>query len=208
MRALILWHCEKPKDIRKSFPFRCTAPRLSCLHTKVHCIQIFHSIILIITTRSELRKILFWRWCWLFLFVHEVSREPLNGFTPNSQGRHVWSLASLGRVWMSRAKVKVTRDKNGIFRPFRRPACGFCLVKHLWPLVIISIIRPHQAPSPGRLMSQNPPFHAWLQWTVIHNYLQITTAATTGYSIIESWSAFTVNLGSDSVGKSNDFRHV
>jgi len=30
-----------------------------------------------------------------------------------------------------RSKVNVTRDKNGTFRPFRRPACGLCLVKHL-----------------------------------------------------------------------------
>jgi len=28
-----------------------------------------------------------------FLFVHEISREPLNGFVPNSQRRHTWSLA-------------------------------------------------------------------------------------------------------------------
>ena len=28
-----------------------------------------------------------------------------------------------------RSKVKVTRDKKGIFRPFRRPACGLLLVK-------------------------------------------------------------------------------
>ena len=28
-----------------------------------------------------------------FLFVYEISREPLNRFAPNSQGRRVWSLA-------------------------------------------------------------------------------------------------------------------
>jgi len=28
-----------------------------------------------------------------FLFVYEISREPLNGFAPNSHGRRVWSLA-------------------------------------------------------------------------------------------------------------------
>ena len=48
-----------------------------------------------------------------FLFVYEISWEPLNGFAPNSHGRHVWSL-----TWTS-LKVKVTRGKNGIFRPFR-----------------------------------------------------------------------------------------
>jgi len=34
--------------------------------------------------------------------------------------KHVFG-PSIGRVWMSRSKVKVTRDKNGIFRPFWRP---------------------------------------------------------------------------------------
>ena len=28
-----------------------------------------------------------------FLFVHQIYREPLNGFAPNSQRRRVWSLA-------------------------------------------------------------------------------------------------------------------
>ena len=28
-----------------------------------------------------------------FLFVHEISPEPLNGFAPNSQGRRIWLLA-------------------------------------------------------------------------------------------------------------------
>ena len=27
------------------------------------------------------------------MFAYEISREPLNGFAPNSQGRRVWSLA-------------------------------------------------------------------------------------------------------------------
>jgi len=34
----------------------------------------------------------FWR-SETFLFVHDVSREPLNGFVPNSLGRRIWSLA-------------------------------------------------------------------------------------------------------------------
>ena len=33
-------------------------------------------------------------------------------------------------------KFKVTRDKNGIFRPLRRPVCGLRLVKHLKLLVL------------------------------------------------------------------------
>jgi len=35
---------------------------------------------------------------------------------------------SLGRVWRLWSKVKVTSVKNSIFRPFRWPACGLCLV--------------------------------------------------------------------------------
>jgi len=37
---------------------------------------------------------------------------------------------SLGRVWMSRSKVNVIREKRH-FWPFRRPVRGLCLVKHL-----------------------------------------------------------------------------
>jgi len=41
-----------------------------------------------------------------FLFVYKISREPLNGFTPNSHRRRVWSLA-----WMSlNIKVKGQRS--------------------------------------------------------------------------------------------------
>jgi len=36
-----------------------------------------------------------------FLFVYEISQEPLDGFAPNSHGRRVWFLA-----WTS-LKVKV-----------------------------------------------------------------------------------------------------
>jgi len=47
-----------------------------------------------------------------FLFVYKVSREPLNGSAPNSQGRLVWSIA-----WTSlNVKVKGQghqRQKNG-----------------------------------------------------------------------------------------------
>jgi len=81
-----------------------------------------------ITTRSELQKVLFLApsVCG-FSFVYEISPEPLNGFAPNSHGRRVWSHA-----WTS-LKVKVKgqghqEQKNCIFLPFRRPACGLCSV--------------------------------------------------------------------------------
>ena len=43
----------------------------------------------VFTTRSELRKVLFLELYVTFLFVHEISREPLKRFVPNSQGRRV-----------------------------------------------------------------------------------------------------------------------
>jgi len=54
----------------------------------------------VITACSELRRVLFLVLSVTFLFVYKISREPLNGFVPNSQGRCVWSLA-----W-TRLKVK------------------------------------------------------------------------------------------------------
>jgi len=87
---------------------------------------------LLITARSELRKILFLApsVCG-FLFVCEISREPLNRFSPNSHGRRVWSLT------LKSLKLKVKRQRSrsletimAFFRPFRRPVCGLCLVKH------------------------------------------------------------------------------
>jgi len=64
----------------------------------------------IVTTRSELRKVLFLApSVWVFLCVYEISPEPLNGFAPNSHGRHVWSLS-----WTC-LTVKVTRDKKRHF---------------------------------------------------------------------------------------------
>jgi len=43
------------------------------------------------TTRSELRKVMFLALSVTFLFVYEISQEPLNGFAPNSHGRRDWS---------------------------------------------------------------------------------------------------------------------
>jgi len=57
-----------------------------------------------------------------FLFVYEISRQPLNGFAPNSHGRRVWSLVGVPRSdefesQGQKTKVKVVRVKNGIFGP-------------------------------------------------------------------------------------------
>jgi len=51
---------------------------------------------IVITARSELRKVLFLALSVTFLFVYEISPEPLNRFAPNSHGRHVWSIAWTG----------------------------------------------------------------------------------------------------------------
>ena len=44
-----------------------------------------------------------------FLFVYEISCEPLNEFAPNSHGRRIWSIARTS------LKVKVTWDKKTAF---------------------------------------------------------------------------------------------
>ena len=68
-----------------------------------------------ITAHSELHKVLFLApWVCGFLFVYEISHEPLNGFAPNSQGDRVCLVPCSdefeGRG--QRSKVKVTRDKT------------------------------------------------------------------------------------------------
>ena len=47
-----------------------------------------------------------------FLFVTQISREPLKGFAPNSQERRVWSRARKSECQGQRSKVKITRDKK------------------------------------------------------------------------------------------------
>jgi len=87
----------------------------------------------LITTCSELRKVLFLTpSVSVFWFVYEISREPLNVFAPNSQGKRVWSLA----LTNLRAKVKsqMSRSpdtKNGILGPVSGLRAVYeCLVKH------------------------------------------------------------------------------
>jgi len=93
----------------------------------------------LITARSELRKVLFLSPSVCFFPVYETSREPLNGFASNSHGRRVWSLGRTSlKVKVKGQRVRSPGTKYVIFWPFRRPACGLCLVKHLWPLVFHS----------------------------------------------------------------------
>ena len=62
--------------------------------------------------RSELRKVLFLALSVTFLFVNQLSREPLNGFAQNSQGRRVWSHSDEFESQSQKSNVKVTRDKK------------------------------------------------------------------------------------------------
>ena len=75
-----------------------SSPEIHILHwsNSVPC-DCIHSLLVsvysVVTARSELRKVLFLVLSLTFLFVYKISREPLNGFAPNSQGRRGWSLA-------------------------------------------------------------------------------------------------------------------
>ena len=59
------------------------------------------------------------------LFVYEISREPLNGFAPNSQGKRVWSLAG--------TSLKVDQGQ------FRWSACYLCL-ENIFALVCLGFL--------------------------------------------------------------------
>jgi len=60
---------------------------------------------LVITARSQLREVLSLALSVTFVCVYEMSRERLNGYAPNSQGRSLWSLARTS------LKVKVKRHQ-------------------------------------------------------------------------------------------------
>jgi len=78
---------------------------------------------------SEVRKVL----CLapsicVFLFVYEISREPLNGFAPNSHGKRVGSLARTSLKF----KVKGQRFRSrGTKTAFFGPFSGLCAV-YVW----------------------------------------------------------------------------
>ena len=58
----------------------------------------------------------FWRRQYVFLFVYEISREPLNGLAPNSQRRRVRSLARKNlKVKVKDQRLRTPGTKNGIF---------------------------------------------------------------------------------------------
>jgi len=68
---------------------------------------------IVITAHSELQKVLFLvpAVCGFFCLCMKYLGEPLNGFVPNSHGRHVGSVTQMS----FKVKVKVTRDKKWHF---------------------------------------------------------------------------------------------
>ena len=66
------------------------------------------------------------RICFTTLVPQDCLRRP-----PQPNARLIAG-SELRKVHISSLNVKVTRTKTVFFRPFRRPACGLCLEKHLW----------------------------------------------------------------------------
>jgi len=68
----------------------------SLRNSAVNLLPLYRFQLRVFTARCGLRKVLFLApSACVFLFVYEMSREPLNGFAPNSHGRCVWSLARM-----------------------------------------------------------------------------------------------------------------
>jgi len=74
--------------------------------------------IIIITARSELRKVLFFGAVSLWVFW--LCMKYLGNRWTNLRQIHMEDVfgPSLGRIWRSWSKIKVTMDKNDIFLPF------------------------------------------------------------------------------------------
>jgi len=68
----------------------------------------------------------------VFLFVYEISLEPLNRFVPDSQGRRVWFLAQTNL----NARVK-GQGHQGKKRPFSAGCVRFMFGKTSFALVLI-----------------------------------------------------------------------
>jgi len=78
-----------------------------------------------------MRKVLFLALSVWFLFVYEISREPQNGFAPNSHERRVWSLARMSLKVKVKGQGSRSWGTKRHFRPFRRPGCG---LRSFWRL--------------------------------------------------------------------------
>jgi len=75
-----------------------------------------------------------------FLLVYEISREPLNGFAPNSHGRCVWSLDRTGLN--VKVKGQGHRGQKRLFSAFSA-ACGWLMfdkISFAYSVVVISTL--------------------------------------------------------------------
>jgi len=88
-------------------PFTCWDPVLSMKRVKLGMSYFVYRLILVITARNELRRVLFLAPSVTF-FMYEISRGSLNGFAPNSHGRLIWSLV---RTSLN-VKVKGQRSRS------------------------------------------------------------------------------------------------
>jgi len=123
------------RNERLNCPTHATKVSARALHgIDVKRFSVFTARFCVFIARSELRKVLLLvpSVCGLFVCVYEISREPLNGLAPNSHRRRLWSFARTSlKVKVKGQRSKSPGTKNDSFVPFRRPACGLCLVKHV-----------------------------------------------------------------------------
>jgi len=77
----------------------------------------------VFAAHSELRKVLFLALSVTFLFVYEMSREPLNGYAPNSHGIRIWSLVRTSLKVKAKGQRSRSPGTKMAFRPFGRAAC-------------------------------------------------------------------------------------
>jgi len=101
------------------------------------------SVRCVVTARSELRKVLFLPppVCEFFVCVYEISREPLNGFEPNSQGRRAWSLARKSlQVKVKDQRSRSPGTKTVFFVPFGSLRAVYVWQNIFTPLVMNFIL--------------------------------------------------------------------
>jgi len=97
---------------------------------------VFSSFFLI-TARSELRKVLFLALSATFLFVYEISREPLNGFVKVKGQGHPGQKTTFSDIFRNAERICDKFTLKTCLIPhldelegrgqLRRPACGLCL---------------------------------------------------------------------------------
>jgi len=94
-----------------------SGPRACEVHLQARCCTRQPNLALVYIARSELRKVLFFA---PSVCVFCLCTKYLGNCWTDLRQIHLEEVfgPSIGRVWRSGSKVKVSRDKNGIFRPF------------------------------------------------------------------------------------------